>query len=60
MRLQRIIFECGPDIPSINSTITDDSGNFGVTGLRVPVTEGYYNTELFMNEGLDIIHRHLV
>jgi hypothetical protein len=43
MRLQRIIFESGPDIPSINSTITDDSGNFRVTGLRAPVTEGYYN-----------------
>jgi hypothetical protein len=43
MRLQRIIFETGHGIPSINSTITDDSGNFRVSGLRAPITEGYYN-----------------
>ena len=43
MRLQRIIFESGHGIPSINSTITDDSGNFRVDGLRAPITEGYYN-----------------
>jgi hypothetical protein len=43
MRSQRIIFESGHSIPSINSTITDDSGNFRVSGLRAPMTEGYYN-----------------
>ncbi len=43
MRSQRIIFETGHGIPSINSTITDDSGNFRVDGLRAPITEGYYN-----------------
>ena len=43
MRSQRIIFESGHGIPSINSTITDDSGNFRVSGLRAPMTEGYYN-----------------
>jgi len=40
---QRIIFESGHGIPSINSTITDDLGNFRVSGLRAPMTEGYYN-----------------
>jgi hypothetical protein len=43
MRSQRIIFESGHGIPTINSTITDDSGNFRVGGLRAPMTEGYYN-----------------
>jgi hypothetical protein len=43
MRSQRIIFESGHSIPSINSTITDDSGNFRVSGLRAPTTEGDYN-----------------
>jgi hypothetical protein len=43
MRSQRIIFESGHGIPSINSTITDDSGNFRVSGLRAPMIEGYYN-----------------
>jgi hypothetical protein len=43
MRSQPIIFESGHGIPSINSTITDDSGNFRVDGLRAPITEGYYN-----------------
>ena len=43
MRSQRIIFESGHGIPSINSTITDDSGNFRVDGLTAPTTEGYYN-----------------
>jgi hypothetical protein len=43
MGLQRIIFESGHGIPSINSTITDDSGNFRVSGLRAPMTQGYYN-----------------
>jgi hypothetical protein len=43
MHSQRIIFESGHGIPSINSTITDDSGNFRVSGLRAPMTQGYYN-----------------
>jgi hypothetical protein len=43
MRSQRIIFEIGHGIPSINSTITDDSGNFRVSGLRAPTTVGNYN-----------------
>jgi hypothetical protein len=43
VRSQRIIFENGHGIPSINSTITDDSGNFRVGGLRAPITEGYFN-----------------
>ncbi len=43
MRLQRIIFESGHGIPSINSTITYESGNFRVGGLIAPITEGYYN-----------------
>ena len=43
MRSQRIIFQSGHDIPSINSTITDDSGNFRVSGLRAPTTVGNYN-----------------
>jgi hypothetical protein len=41
MHSQGILFESGHGIPSINSTITDDSGNFRVSGLRVPMTEGY-------------------
>jgi hypothetical protein len=43
MRSQRIIFESGHGIPSINSTITNDSGNFRVSGLRAPTKEGNYN-----------------
>jgi Carboxypeptidase regulatory-like domain len=43
MRSQRIIFENGEGIPPINSTTTDDSGNFRVSGLRAPTTEGDYN-----------------
>jgi hypothetical protein len=43
MHSQRIIFESGHGISSITSTITDDSGNFRVGGLRAPMTEGYYN-----------------
>ena len=40
---QGIIFESGHGITSINSTITDDSGNFRVSGLRVAMKECYYN-----------------
>ena len=43
MRSQRIVFESGHGILSINSTITDDSGIFRVSGLRAPTTEGNYN-----------------
>jgi hypothetical protein len=43
MHSQRIIFESGHGIPSINGTITDDSGNYRVSGLRAPTTEGNYN-----------------
>jgi hypothetical protein len=43
VRLQRIVFESGHGIPSINSTITDDSGIFRVSELRAPTTEGNYN-----------------
>jgi hypothetical protein len=43
MHSQRIIFESGHGIPTINSTITDDSGNFRASELRAPRTEGYYN-----------------
>lgn len=43
MRSQRITFESGHGIRTVNSTITDDSGNFRVSELRAPMTEGYYN-----------------
>jgi hypothetical protein len=43
MRSQRIIFESGHGIPPINSTITDDSGIFRVSGLRASTIEGNYN-----------------
>ena len=43
MYSQRIIFKSSDGIPSINSTITDDSGNFRVSGLRAPMRECYYN-----------------
>jgi len=43
MRSLRIILENGEGIPPINSTTTDDSGNFRVRGLRATTTEGDYN-----------------
>lgn len=60
MRSQRITFESGHGIRTVNSTITDDSGNFRVSELRAPTTEGNYNHRARFEGRQGISRRHLM
>jgi len=46
-----ITFQVGDGIPPINTVRTNNSGNFGVSGLIAPNTVGDYNLQARFNGG---------